>query len=65
MDLINFQKYNERGYKWILTIVDVFSKYLWAQPLKNKIAEELFLISSGKEDQSHLYLITGLSLRIK
>jgi len=41
MDLINLQKYNERGYKWILTTVDVFSKYLWARPLKNKTAEEV------------------------
>jgi len=40
-DLINFKKHNERGFKWILTIVDVFSKYLWARPLKNKSAEEV------------------------
>jgi len=40
-DLIDFQKYNERGFKWILTVVDVFSKYLWALPLKNKSAEEV------------------------
>jgi transposase InsO family protein len=40
-DLIDFQKYNERGFKWILTVVDVFSKYLWARPLKNKSAEEV------------------------
>jgi len=40
-DLINFQKYNERGFKWILTVVDVFSKYLWAIPLKNKSTEEV------------------------
>jgi len=41
VDLINFQKYNEREYKWILAVVDVFSKYLWAWPLKNKSAEEV------------------------
>jgi len=41
VDLIDFQKYNERGFKWILTVVDVFSKYLWARPLKNKSAEEV------------------------
>jgi len=41
MDLIDFQKYNERGYKWILTTVDVFIKYLWARPLNNKTAEEV------------------------
>jgi len=49
MDLIDFQKYNERGYKWILTIVDVFSKYLWVWPLTNKTAEEV------KEALSHIF----------
>jgi len=39
MDFIDFQKYNERGYKWILTTVNVFSKYLWVRPLKNKTVE--------------------------
>jgi transposase InsO family protein len=41
IDLIDFQKYRERGYNWILTVVDVFSKYLWARPLKHKSAEEV------------------------
>jgi hypothetical protein len=40
-DLIDFQKYDERGFKWKLTVEDVFSMYLWAQPLKNKSAEEV------------------------
>jgi len=48
-DLIDFQKYNERGFKWILAVVDVFSKYLWARPLKNKSAEEV------KEDFSCIF----------
>jgi len=26
------------GYKWILCIIDVFSKYAWCVPLKNKTA---------------------------
>jgi len=39
MDLINFQKYNERGYKWILTIIDVFSKYLWAEEVKEALSK--------------------------
>jgi len=38
---VNGQKYTERGFKWILTVIDAFSKYLWAQPLKNKSAEEV------------------------
>jgi len=31
----------ERGYKYILTILDVFSKYGWAIPLKTKTGEEM------------------------
>ena len=26
-----------KGYKYILTVIDVFSKFAWAYPLKNKI----------------------------
>jgi len=40
---------NERGFKWILTMVDVFSKYIWARPFKNKSAEEV------KETFSHIF----------
>src|SRR3981189_3128087 len=31
----------ERGYKYILTIVDVFSKFGWAIPLKSKTGIEM------------------------
>ena len=31
----------ERGYKFILTIVDVFSKFAWAIPLKSKTGQEM------------------------
>jgi transposase InsO family protein len=34
-DLSNLQKQND-GFKFILTCIDVFSKYAWAIPLKNK-----------------------------
>jgi hypothetical protein len=36
-DLSSLQKYND-GYKFILTCIDIFSKYAWAVPLKNKSA---------------------------
>src|ERR1700722_10374979 len=38
MDLADMQtksRYNN-GFKYILTVVDVFSRYGWAQPLKSK-----------------------------
>ncbi len=43
VDLIDTQhlgKYN-KGVKYILTAIDVFSKYAWAFPIKNKKGEEI------------------------
>ena len=35
IEVINIAKYN-RGYRYLLTVVDVFSKYAWVEPVKNK-----------------------------
>lgn len=37
-DLIDFQKYSQfnRGYKYILVVIDTLSKYVWVNPLKSK-----------------------------
>lgn len=43
-DLIDFSKhfrYN-KGLRWILVIVDVFSRYCWAYGLKDKSAQSVF-----------------------
>ena len=40
VDMRAFSKFNQ-GYKYILMIIDVFSKFGWAIPLKNKSAEEV------------------------
>lgn len=37
MDLIDMQNVEDEGYKWILVIVDIFSKYTYAVALKNKL----------------------------
>jgi transposase InsO family protein len=36
-DLSSLQKYND-GFKFLLTCIDVFSKFAWAIPIKNKLA---------------------------
>ena len=38
MDLVDMSKFvaENNDYNWILTIIDVFSKYLWAIPLFTK-----------------------------
>ncbi len=40
VDLVDMSKYawENNGFKWIITIVDVYSKLAWATPLKNKTA---------------------------
>ena len=35
-DLVDIHSKPDNGNKWILTVVDVFSKYAWARPMKNK-----------------------------
>jgi transposase InsO family protein len=35
MDMVKFNKYN-RGVAFVLVVIDVFSKYLWLRPLKDK-----------------------------
>ena len=42
-DLVDMQKFvkSNKGYKYILTVVDIFSRYAWAFPLKSKRGEEV------------------------
>jgi hypothetical protein len=44
-DLIDMKKYSRfnKGYKYILVVIDVFSKFAWARPLKNKTGKEITL----------------------
>ena len=39
-DISKYARYN-RPYRWILFVIDSFSKYLWTVPLKNKSAESV------------------------
>ena len=42
-DLVDMQKYarTNKGYRYILVVLDVFSRYAWARPLKNKTGNEV------------------------
>lgn len=40
VDLISLHKYNQ-GYKYLLTCIDILSKYAWAVPLKSKKGPEI------------------------
>ncbi|HRP37716.1 MAG TPA: transposase family protein, partial [Candidatus Dojkabacteria bacterium] len=52
------------GYKWILCIIDVFSKYAWCVPLKNKTATTVLeafkkVVSDSKRTPSKLWTDKG------
>ena len=42
-DLVDMQKFEKsnKGYRYILTVIDIFSRYTWALPLKSKRGEEV------------------------
>ena len=42
-DFIDVTKYGQKnyGYKWMLLVIDTFSKYLWIFPMKNKRGESV------------------------
>ena len=42
-DLVDMQKYSRinKGYKYIFTNIDIFSKYAWAFPIKSKTIKEI------------------------
>ena len=42
-DLVEMQPYSREnnGYKYMLTVIDVFSKYAWAVPVKQKTGSDV------------------------
>ena len=42
-DLVDMQKFSKanKGYNYILTAIDIFSRFAWAKPLKRKTGEEV------------------------
>lgn len=60
MDLLNMKSFSSSNddYKYILTVIDVFSKFAWAKPVKNKTANEIFkafkdvITHSGRKPQA-------------
>ena len=41
VDMIDYKISNNKGYRYIFVIIDNFSKYLWAIPLKNKNSQTI------------------------
>ena len=40
-DMIDYKISNNKGFRYILIVIDNFSKYLWAIPLKNKYSQTI------------------------
>ena len=42
-DLVDFQSLSQKngGFSWILTVIDTFTKYAWAEPMKDKTAKSV------------------------
>ena len=42
-DLVDMQKYSRmnKGYRYIFTNIDIFSKYAWVFPIKSKTIKEI------------------------
>ena len=40
-DMIDYKISNNKGYRYIIILIDNFSKYLWAIPLKNKDSQTI------------------------
>ena len=40
-DMIDYKISNNKGFRYIFIIIDNFSKYLWAIPLKNKLSQTI------------------------
>ena len=54
-DMQSMQKFND-GYRYILVCIDVFSKYAWVVPLKNKTGPTLVeafkvILTSGRKPE--------------
>jgi len=68
MDMVKFAKFNE-GYSFVLVVIDVFSKYLWLRPLKDKrgrsVAEALSVILRGERRPTRMRTDKGQEFRSK
>ena len=58
IEVMNIAKSN-RGYRYLLTVIDVFSKYTWVEPVNTKTGHELTIAfekilkrSQGRQPQN-------------
>ena len=68
MDMANLQKHNE-GVKYILIVIDVFSRFLYAQPVKSKRGADVVMalkrILTGPKKPNTIRTDRGMEFRSK
>jgi hypothetical protein len=54
-DLVEMQPYAKfnKGYRYILVVINVFSKYVWTEPLKNKSGKDVTRAMKNILEQAH------------
>ncbi len=62
-DLVDMTAYSKENANnnYLLTCIDVFSKYAWARALKNKSGLEVTKVKSSQVKSSHLYLYSAFN----
>ena len=57
IDLVDMQRYESknRGFKYILTCIDHFSRRVWAKPLKNKTSHDVSIMMGNICDDAGVY----------
>ena len=56
VEMIPYAKEN-KGYRYLLTVIDVFTKYAWAVPVKRKTGEDVTIAMKSILQQGRLSLI--------
>ena len=55
VDMAHYEKQNHDGYNFILTCIDYFSKYVWAEALKDKLSETIRIAMERISTRAHTY----------
>ena len=64
--MVEMQEWSEenKGFRYILNVVDVFSKYAWSIPLKDKTGKTVLdafkqIVESSKRHPKHIWVDQG------
>ena len=71
-DLVEMQEWSEvnKGYRYILNVIDCFSKYAWGIPLKDKKGETVldafkYIVKISDRKPAYIWVDRGKSSIIK